>query len=177
MPGRLSDEKASTLPGSISKRARARRRAHLPRRQRAMSTPAPVEAPTAAFAALGDENRFLILTVLSRYPAGASATTLAADMPVTRQAVSKHLQVLSHAGLVANHRRGCRISATSGNAEGRTSRRLQKRRRTRAPSKHAAADRWATADPVGGRRGPKQSAQTTMPPHLDRGKAASSVMT
>ncbi|CAN5513343.1 metalloregulator ArsR/SmtB family transcription factor [soil metagenome] len=71
-----------------------------------MSTPAPVEAPTAAFAALGDENRFLILTVLSRYPAGASATTLAADMPVTRQAVSKHLQVLSHAGLVANHRHG-----------------------------------------------------------------------
>ncbi|MGB3184944.1 MAG: metalloregulator ArsR/SmtB family transcription factor [Ornithinimicrobium sp.] len=71
-----------------------------------MSTKAPTAAPSTIFAALGDENRLRILTVLSRYPAGASATTLADGMPVTRQAVSRHLNVLHNAGLVDNQRHG-----------------------------------------------------------------------
>lgn len=36
----------------------------------------------------------------------ATATTLAGDLPVSRQAVAKHLAVLSRAGLVAGRRRG-----------------------------------------------------------------------
>jgi DNA-binding transcriptional ArsR family regulator len=36
----------------------------------------------------------------------ASPTSLAAELPVTRQAVTKHLAVLARAGLVQAHRRG-----------------------------------------------------------------------
>jgi predicted ArsR family transcriptional regulator len=36
----------------------------------------------------------------------ATATTLAARLPVTRQAVAKHLTVLDRAGLVVGHRHG-----------------------------------------------------------------------
>lgn len=36
----------------------------------------------------------------------ATPTELAADLPVTRQAVSKHLQALADAGLVERERRG-----------------------------------------------------------------------
>ena len=37
---------------------------------------------------------------------GATATELAADMPVTRQAIAKHLGQLNRNGIVAPHRRG-----------------------------------------------------------------------
>jgi DNA-binding transcriptional ArsR family regulator len=36
----------------------------------------------------------------------ATATTLTADMPVSRQAVSKHLSVLQRVGLIDAHRQG-----------------------------------------------------------------------
>ena len=36
----------------------------------------------------------------------ATATTLTADMPVTRQAISKHLLVLQRVGLIDSHRQG-----------------------------------------------------------------------
>jgi len=36
----------------------------------------------------------------------ATATTLTADMPVSRQAISKHLVVLQHVGLIDGHREG-----------------------------------------------------------------------
>jgi DNA-binding transcriptional ArsR family regulator len=36
----------------------------------------------------------------------ATATTLAGELPVTRQAVAKHLAVLDRLGLVEGHRRG-----------------------------------------------------------------------
>lgn len=36
----------------------------------------------------------------------ATATTLTADMPVTRQAISKHLLVLQRVGLIDSHREG-----------------------------------------------------------------------
>jgi DNA-binding transcriptional ArsR family regulator len=57
------------------------------------------------FAALGDETR---LTLMARLGAGPplSIAALARGMPVTRQAVTKHLQVLSDAGLVRDFRRG-----------------------------------------------------------------------
>ncbi len=50
------------------------------------------------FAALGDETRWSILTALGEGDASASA--LAGRLPVTRQAIAKHLAVLQEAGLV-----------------------------------------------------------------------------
>jgi DNA-binding transcriptional ArsR family regulator len=56
------------------------------------------------FAALGDETRWSILTALGEGEASASA--LAARLPVTRQAIAKHLAVLEQAGLVESVRAG-----------------------------------------------------------------------
>ncbi len=51
------------------------------------------------FAALADPTRRAILAALAcRGP--ATATDLAVDLPVTRQAIAKHLAVLAEAGLV-----------------------------------------------------------------------------
>lgn len=54
--------------------------------------------------ALGDDTRWEILRRLSAAPASASA--LAARMPVTRQAIARHLDVLQAAGLVERQRDG-----------------------------------------------------------------------
>ena len=56
------------------------------------------------FAALGDPTRRHIVESLSE--GEASATQLAADLPVTRQAVAKHLTALREAGLVESRRQG-----------------------------------------------------------------------
>ncbi len=56
------------------------------------------------FDALGDPTRRHIVESLSR--GEASATQLAAHLPVTRQAVSKHLTALREAGLVESRRQG-----------------------------------------------------------------------
>ena len=50
------------------------------------------------FAALADETRWSILTALGEGDASASA--LAERLPVTRQAIAKHLAVLHEVGLV-----------------------------------------------------------------------------
>ena len=54
--------------------------------------------------ALGDPTRRHIVESLSRQE--ASATQLAADLPVTRQAVAKHLTALRDAGIVDSRRQG-----------------------------------------------------------------------
>jgi DNA-binding transcriptional ArsR family regulator len=59
----------------------------------------------AVFAALADATRRHVLTEVDRR-GGATATELAADLPVTRQAVAKHLGVLADARLVDAHRSG-----------------------------------------------------------------------
>jgi DNA-binding transcriptional ArsR family regulator len=57
------------------------------------------------WSAVGDPTRRRVLdTLLDR--GEATATTLAGELPVTRQAVTKHLAVLDRAGLVEGHRRG-----------------------------------------------------------------------
>jgi predicted transcriptional regulator len=56
------------------------------------------------FAALGDETRWNILVALGETDASASA--LARYLPVTRQAIAKHLAVLQQAGLVESVRAG-----------------------------------------------------------------------
>ena len=50
------------------------------------------------FAALGDETRWSVLSALGEGDASASA--LAARLPVSRQAIAKHLTVLEEVGLV-----------------------------------------------------------------------------
>jgi DNA-binding transcriptional ArsR family regulator len=55
-------------------------------------------ALVTVFAALGDETRWSILTALGEGEASASA--LASRLPVTRQAIAKHLAVLQDVGLV-----------------------------------------------------------------------------
>jgi DNA-binding transcriptional ArsR family regulator len=62
--------------------------------------------PSAAvFAALADPTRRRLIAELGARGA-ATATELAAGLPVTRQAVAKHLALLSEAGLVDGLRRG-----------------------------------------------------------------------
>lgn len=61
----------------------------------------PTGAPPAlvpVLAALGDEMRWRILTALGEGDASASA--LAGRLPVSRQAIAKHLAVLQDVGLV-----------------------------------------------------------------------------
>lgn len=64
-----------------------------------------VEAVDAVFVALADPTRRLLLERLGAH-GEATATTLAAELPVSRQAVVKHLGVLDHAGLVSGRRQG-----------------------------------------------------------------------
>lgn len=57
------------------------------------------------FAVLADPTRrHLVETLAAR--GGASATALAAELPISRQAVSKHLAALGGAGLVSSRRQG-----------------------------------------------------------------------
>jgi DNA-binding transcriptional ArsR family regulator len=56
-------------------------------------------------AALADPTRRRLLDVLARLRR-ATATALAAELPVSRQAVVKHLTVLERAGLVEGSREG-----------------------------------------------------------------------
>jgi DNA-binding transcriptional ArsR family regulator len=56
------------------------------------------------FSALGDDTRWAILTRLGQAPASASA--LARELPISRQAIVKHLELLSAAGLVESERAG-----------------------------------------------------------------------
>ena len=57
------------------------------------------------FAALADPTRRQVLELLGRH-GEASASRLARELPVTRQAVQKHLASLAGAGLVADRREG-----------------------------------------------------------------------
>ena len=57
------------------------------------------------FAALAEPNRRLLLEHLGTHGA-ATATTLATDLPVTRQAVTQHLAVLESVNLVSSTRTG-----------------------------------------------------------------------
>jgi DNA-binding transcriptional ArsR family regulator len=63
------------------------------------------EDPTGAvFGALADPMRRRLLTELAAHP--STATELAADLPISRQAVTKHLTSLSEAGLLERERAG-----------------------------------------------------------------------
>ena len=63
------------------------------------------------FAALADPTRRQLLEALGRRPP-CSATTLAELVPVSRQAVAKHLTVLRDSRLVTSHRAGKEVLFT-----------------------------------------------------------------
>ena len=58
----------------------------------------------AVFAALADPTRRAVIGRLAREP--ASASRLAGELPISRQAIAKHLAALDRAGLVASRRSG-----------------------------------------------------------------------
>jgi DNA-binding transcriptional ArsR family regulator len=83
-----------------------------------------LSVPTVC-AALADETRWAILVRLGSAP--ASASTLASELPVSRQAIAKHLAVLRETGLVSVDRVGrevrhaavgARLSAVARTLEG-----------------------------------------------------------
>jgi DNA-binding transcriptional ArsR family regulator len=61
-------------------------------------------APADVFGALADPTRRGILAAVAEQP--ATATELAGSLPISRQAVVKHLGTLAEAGLVARERSG-----------------------------------------------------------------------
>jgi DNA-binding transcriptional ArsR family regulator len=60
--------------------------------------------PDAVFAALADPNRRRLLAAVAAAP--STATELAGGLPITRQAVVKHLSALTEAGLLERERAG-----------------------------------------------------------------------
>jgi DNA-binding transcriptional ArsR family regulator len=60
---------------------------------------------SGVFAALSDPTRRLLVEWLSAEESG-TATGFAARLPISRQAVARHLQELEHAGLVRSERVG-----------------------------------------------------------------------
>ena len=66
---------------------------------------AEVRDAAPLFAALGDDTRLRLLVRLSSRGPGSIAR-LSAKSAVSRQAITKHLKVLSGAGLVRGNRRG-----------------------------------------------------------------------
>jgi DNA-binding transcriptional ArsR family regulator len=67
--------------------------------------PGPDAAAGAVFAALADPTRRAVVRELSRQET-VTASALTAQLPMTRQAIAKHLATLSGAGLVAAERAG-----------------------------------------------------------------------
>jgi DNA-binding transcriptional ArsR family regulator len=65
----------------------------------------PVDDGDRLWSALGEPMRVRLLDLLLERD-GASASTLATTLPISRQAVVKHLAVLERAGLVAPQRSG-----------------------------------------------------------------------
>ena len=61
--------------------------------------------PGAVFEALADPTRREVVRRLAQ-GGPATATELAGELPVTRQAVAKHLATLAEAGLVSSDRQG-----------------------------------------------------------------------
>lgn len=62
-------------------------------------------AIAAVFAALGDDTRLAIVNKLQD-GSDQSVSTLSQGFSLTRQGVSRHLDVLTHSGLIARHKVG-----------------------------------------------------------------------
>jgi DNA-binding transcriptional ArsR family regulator len=75
------------------------------RRRRNSKSPPQALASAPLFAALGDRTR---LQLVSRLCSGgpASLAKLSAGLPITRQAITKHLRAMERTGLVNSRRQG-----------------------------------------------------------------------
>lgn len=107
------------------------------------------------FAALADETRWRILTTLAE--GNASASALARRLPISRQAIAKHLTVLQHVGLVESVRAGREVQyRVIGSELSATARRVealgQAWDRRLATIKDIAEDRWPATGGTGVRR-------------------------
>jgi DNA-binding transcriptional ArsR family regulator len=67
--------------------------------------PDPADRAGAVFGALADPTRRALLQAIATQPA-ATATALASELPISRQAVQKHLTALADAGLIEHERSG-----------------------------------------------------------------------
>ena len=67
--------------------------------------PAEADHADAVFGALSDRTRRTLLATIAAGPA-TTATELAAGLPISRQAVVKHLNALADAGLLQRERAG-----------------------------------------------------------------------
>ncbi len=67
--------------------------------------PAEADRADAVFGALSDRTRRTLLATIASGPA-STATELAASLPISRQAVVKHLNALADAGLLQRERAG-----------------------------------------------------------------------
>ena len=65
----------------------------------------PDDRAGAVFGALSDPTRRALLAAIAEHPA-TTATQLASELPISRQAVLKHLNALTDAGLVDRTRAG-----------------------------------------------------------------------
>jgi DNA-binding transcriptional ArsR family regulator len=65
----------------------------------------PGDRASAVFGALSDPTRRALLAAIASQPR-ATATELAAELPISRQAVAKHLTALAQAGLIEHERTG-----------------------------------------------------------------------
>jgi DNA-binding transcriptional ArsR family regulator len=79
----------------------------VPQPRQATSGPGPIgdAEAGAVFAALADPTRRHLVAMLAEH-GGATATGLAAELPISRQAVAKHLATLGRAGLVSESHHG-----------------------------------------------------------------------
>lgn len=70
-------------------------------------------------AALADATRRAVLAAVATRSGTATATELATDLPVSRQAIAKHLGILAEAGLVtsARHGREARYQVVEGSLQ------------------------------------------------------------
>jgi DNA-binding transcriptional ArsR family regulator len=64
----------------------------------------PEDASSPVFSALADPTRRRLLSAIAARP--ATATELAGELPISRQAVVKHLNTLAQAGLLERERDG-----------------------------------------------------------------------
>jgi DNA-binding transcriptional ArsR family regulator len=83
-----------------------------------MPDPQSSEALNHVFSALADPSRRHVLGYLSNHGT-ATATELSGELPMTRQAIAKHLAALTGAGLVSSERSGreTRYRLTEAGAE------------------------------------------------------------
>ena len=87
--------------------------------QHAGARPTPDDAPTTCSTPSGDPTRREVLSLVAQGRA-RTATELAAALPVTRQAVSKHLAILEGAQLVDAERAGGACASTPPRSRSRT---------------------------------------------------------